>query len=158
MYVEGHVLPGFEPVYAAFVDNFAAYGDVGASVCVYHRGVPIVDLAGGHTGPDCREPYRLSSLQPVFSVSKGVVAIAANMLADRGALDLDAPVAWYWPEFAQRGKQHIPVRWLLTHQAGLAAIDEPISYAEFLAWYPVIRRLEQQAPNWEPGTAHAITA
>jgi CubicO group peptidase (beta-lactamase class C family) len=154
MQVEGYVLPGFEPVYAAFVDNFATYGEVGASVCVYHRGAPVVSLAAGYTGHESREPYRLTTLQPVFSVSKGIVAIAANMLADGGILDLDEPVACYWPEFAQHGKQRIPVRWLLTHQAGLAAIDELIPYSEFLAWDPVIRRLEEQAPNWEPGTAH----
>jgi CubicO group peptidase (beta-lactamase class C family) len=152
--VEGSVRPGYEPVYAAFLHNFASYGEVGASVCVYHRGKPVVDLAAGYLGPDSRPAYRLSSLQPVFSVSKGIVAIAANMLAERGALDLDAPVASYWPEFAQKGKQRIPVRWLLSHQAGLAAIDEAISYQELLAWDPVIRRLEEQAPNWEPGTAH----
>jgi CubicO group peptidase (beta-lactamase class C family) len=154
MHVEGYVLPGFEPVYAAFLDNFATYGEVGASVAVYHRGAPVVDLAAGYIDHESREPYRLTTLQPVFSVSKGIVAIAANMLADRGILDLDEPVARYWPRFAQLGKQRIPVRWLLTHQAGLAAIDKPISYAEFLAWDPVIRRLEEQAPNWEPGTAH----
>jgi len=154
MHVEGYVLPAFEPVYAAFLSNFADYGEVGASVCVYHRGKPVVDLAAGYLGPDSRRPYRLTTLQPVFSVSKGIVAIAANMLADRGALDLDAPVTCYWPEFAQKGKKRIPVRWLLTHQAGLAAMDDPISYEELLAWDPVIRRLEEQAPNWEPGTAH----
>jgi CubicO group peptidase (beta-lactamase class C family) len=154
MNVEGYVLPGFEPVYAAFLDNFTTYGEVGASVCVYHRGAPVVDLAAGYTDHESREPYRLTTLQPVFSVSKGIVAIAANMLADRGILDLDEPAACYWPEFAQRDKQRIPVRWLLTHQAGLAAIDELIPYSEFLAWDPMIRRLEEQTPNWEPGTAH----
>jgi CubicO group peptidase (beta-lactamase class C family) len=154
MHLEGYVLPGFEPLRAAFLDNFARHGEVGAAVCVYHRGKPVVDLAGGYTTPIAKEPYRLSTLQPVFSISKGIVAIAANMLADSGMLDLDKPVVCYWPEFAEGGKDHIPVRWLLTHQAGLAAIDEPISYAEFLAWDPVVRRLEQQVPNWEPGTAH----
>jgi CubicO group peptidase (beta-lactamase class C family) len=154
MNVEGFVAPGFEPVYSAVVRNFDNYGEVGAAVCVYHRGRAVVELAGGCLDPHGKQPYRLSTLQPVFSVSKGIVAIAANMLADRGMLDLDAPVACYWPEFAQHGKAHIPVRWLLTHQAGLAAIDTPISYADFLAWEPMIRRLEEQVPNWEPGTAH----
>jgi CubicO group peptidase (beta-lactamase class C family) len=154
MHVEGFVLRGFEPVHAAFVDNFSRFGEVGAAVCVYYRGKPVVDLAGGRTAPDANETYRRSTLQPVFSISKGIVAIVANMLADRGMLDLDKPVACYWPEFAQRGKDGIPVRWLLTHQAGLAAIDEPISRADFLGWEPVIHRLEEQVPNWEPGTAH----
>ena len=74
------MLPGFEPVYAAFVDNFTRHGEVGAAVCVYHRGEPVVDLAGGYTRPDGKETYRLSTLQPGFSISKGIVAIAANML------------------------------------------------------------------------------
>jgi CubicO group peptidase (beta-lactamase class C family) len=147
MHVEGHVAPGFERVHAAFLENFNQHGDVGAAV-------PVVDLAGGLIQLDTCQPYRLGTLQPVFSTSKGMVAIAANMLADRGILDLDKPIACYWPEFGEHGKERILVRWLLTHQAGLAAIDGQISYAEFLAWEPVIRRLEEQTPNWEPGTAH----
>jgi CubicO group peptidase (beta-lactamase class C family) len=90
----------------------------------------------------------------VISVSKGIVAIAVNMLADRRVIDLSAPVAEYWPEFAQAGKQDIPVRWLLTHQAGLAAIDRQLSLAELLSWTPIIKALEEQQPNWPPGTAH----
>jgi CubicO group peptidase (beta-lactamase class C family) len=89
-----------------------------------------------------------------MSVSKGILAIAASMLADQGALDFDTPVARYWPEFAQAGKEAIPVRWLLTHQAGLAALDQPLSRAELLSWTPVIKALEEQPPNWPPGTAH----
>jgi CubicO group peptidase (beta-lactamase class C family) len=131
MHVEGYVLPPFEPVYSAFLNNFATSGEVGAAVCVYYRGEPVVDLAGGSTGFDGKQGYGLSTLQPVFSISKGIVAIAANMLADRGMLDLDKPVACYWPEFGGGGKGGIPVRWLLTHQAGLAAIDEPISLRIF---------------------------
>jgi CubicO group peptidase (beta-lactamase class C family) len=80
--------------------------------------------------------------------------MAANMLADRGLIDIDAPVARYWPEFAAGGKAGVLVRWLLTHEAGLAALDQTITYEELLAWEPVVRRLEQQVPNWEPGTAH----
>ena len=89
-----------------------------------------------------------------MSVSKGILAIAANMLAQQRVIDLDAPVARYWPEFAQADKEAIPVRWLLTHQAGLAALDRPLSRGELLAWTPVIKALEEQRPNWQPGTAH----
>jgi CubicO group peptidase (beta-lactamase class C family) len=154
IHVEGYVAPGFEQVYAALRNNLATRGDVGASVCVYQHGVPVVDLAGGTVDLEGRQPYGLHTLQPVFSTSKGIVAMAANMLVDRGVLDLGAPVAAYWPEFARNGKGQILVRWLLTHQAGLAAIDARVSYADFLAWEPVIRLLEEQTPNWEPGTAH----
>jgi CubicO group peptidase (beta-lactamase class C family) len=141
-------------VYTAFVENFARSGEVGAAVCVYHHGHPVVELAAGFTDRETLREYRLDTLQPVFSISKGIVALAANVLADRAMLHLDAPVACYWPEFAQAGKEAIPVRWLLTHQAGLAAVDRELRYPELLAWEPVIRLLEEQAPNWPPGTAH----
>ena len=152
--VEGHVEPGFELVREAFVRNFAERGEVGAAVCVYQCGRPVVDLAGGVISPGNGWPYRSDTLQPVFSTTKGLVAVVANMLADRGLLDLDAPVADYWPEFGQKGKRGIPVRWLLTHQAGLAAIDRVLTFDELLAWGPVVERLAEQEPNWTPGTAH----
>jgi CubicO group peptidase (beta-lactamase class C family) len=93
-------------------------------------------------------------VQPYLSVSKEIVAVAISMLADRRVIDLDAPVACCRPEFAQAGKKSIPVRWLLTHQAGLAALDQPPSIGELLSWTPVIKALERQPPNWPPGTAH----
>ena len=136
----------------AFADTFARHGDAGAAVCVYQGGQPVVDLAAGVTAAG--RPYARETIQPFMSVSKGIVAIAANMLADQGMLDLDAPVARRWPEFAQAGKQPIPVRWLLTHQAGLAALDGRLSRTELLSWTPVIEALEDQSPNWPPGTAH----
>lgn len=152
--IEGFAAPGWEGVGAAFAANFARRGDVGAAVCVYHGGRPAVDLAAGLADPAAGRPYTRETIQPFMSVSKGIVAIAANMLADRKVIDLDAPVARYWPEFGQAGKEAIPVRWLLTHQAGLAALDRPLSLDDLLAWTPVIRALEEQRPNWEPGTAH----
>jgi CubicO group peptidase (beta-lactamase class C family) len=137
----------------ALADTVAVAGG-GAAVCVYQAGQPVADLAAGIAGPAAGRAYTPGTLQPFMSVSKGIVAIAVNMLADTGVLDLDAPVARYWPEFAQAGKQDIPVRWLLTHQAGLAALDRPVPVGELLAWTPVITALERQRPNWEPGTAH----
>jgi len=114
----------------------------------------VVDLAAGVADQVTGRAYTRHTIQPFMSVSKGVVAIAANMLADSGTLDLDVPVARYWPGFARAGKAAIPVRWLLTHQAGLAALDHPLSREELLSWTPVIRALEEQPPNWPPGTAH----
>jgi CubicO group peptidase (beta-lactamase class C family) len=90
----------------------------------------------------------------VFSTTKGVTAACAHLLAERGELDLDAPVAEYWPEFAANGKEHIPVRWLLTHQAGLPTLDHPITPADAIAREPVVTALAAQRPAWEPGTAH----
>jgi CubicO group peptidase (beta-lactamase class C family) len=138
----------------AFAENFACRGEAGAAVCVYHDGRPVVDLAAGTADSATGQPYTRDTLQPIMSVSKGIVAVAINMLADRQVIDLNAPVARYWPEFAQAGKQDIPVKWLLTHQAGLAVIDQRFSLAEVLSWQPVIQALEEQEPNWPPGSAH----
>ena len=94
----------------------------------------------------------------MFSTTKGVTAIAANLLVQRGELDLDAKVADYWPEFAQAGKADIPVRWLLSHRAGLPWVDGEMTLEQALDWDYVIDALERQAPVWEPGTQHGYHA
>jgi CubicO group peptidase (beta-lactamase class C family) len=94
----------------------------------------------------------------VFSTTKGATAICAHKLAQEGLLDIDAPVASYWPEFAAEGKGKMPVRYLLSHRAGLAWVDEPLTLEEALAWEPMIHALEHQKPSWEPGTAHGYHA
>jgi len=156
--IEGHVEPGFEGVRDAFLRNFTEHRDVGAGVAVHLEGRKVVDLWGGMADPTTNRPYAEDTLQLVFSTTKGATAICANLLAQRGELDLDAPVARYWPEFAQAGKEDIPVRWLLCHKAGLPTIDKELSYEEVLEWEPVIRALEVQSPFWEPGTAHGYHA
>ncbi|MCX4762438.1 beta-lactamase family protein [Streptomyces sp. NBC_01275] len=152
--IDGEVAAGFEPVREAFAANFAQHGDIGASVCVYRDGQPVVDLWGGIADPDTARPWTRDTLQLVYSATKGVTATAAHLLSQRGALDLDAPVAEYWPEFAANGKSDIPVRRLLSHQAGLVALDQPVSLAEALAWHPMTAALAAQRPVWTPGTAH----
>ncbi len=156
--IGGSVEPGFEGVAEAFTRNFADHGDIGAATAVYVGGKKVVDLWGGTADVDTGAPYTEDTLQLVFSTTKGATAACANLLADRGELDLDAPVATYWPEFKAAGKEEIPVRWLLTHQAGLPYVDASVSYEEMLEWDPVIRALEAQAPVWEPGTAHGYHA
>jgi CubicO group peptidase (beta-lactamase class C family) len=156
--VEGTVAPGFEPVREAFARNFADHDDIGAAVCIHHRGQVVVDLWGGIADPATGRPWSEDTLQLVFSTTKGIVAIAAHQLAERGLLDLDAPVAGYWPEFASAGKHGITVRQLLNHTAGLAGVDREMTYEEFLRWDPVVERLAEQPPNWEPGTAHGYHA
>ena len=155
--VGGHVEPGFEGVRDAFANNFAEHGEVGATYAFYVDGTRVVDLWGGER-PDRGVPYDGDTLQIVFSSTKGAAAACAHLLAQRGQLDLDAPVVTYWPEFGQAGKDHIPVRWLLSHQAGLPTIDAELSREEALAWEPVIHALEVQKPYWEPGTAHGYHA
>lgn len=152
--INGVVAAGFEPVREAFAANFARHGEIGAAVCVYQDGRPVVDLWGGTADPDTGRPWTRDTLQLVYSATKGATATAAHLLAQRGALDLDAPVATYWPEFAANGKADIPVRWLLSHQAGVVALDQPVPLAEALAWQPMVAALAAQRPQWTPGTAH----
>jgi CubicO group peptidase (beta-lactamase class C family) len=125
---------------------------------VYVGGRKVVDLWGGSADRATGAPYTDDTLQLVFSTTKGATAACANLLAQRGELDIDAPVARYWPEFKAAGKGDIPVRWLLCHKAGLPYVDAQLTLEEALAWDPVIRALEEQAPVWEPGTAHGYHA
>ncbi|WP_406123673.1 beta-lactamase family protein [Streptomyces canus] len=152
--INGEVAAGFEPVREAFAANFAENGDVGAAVCVYQDGRPVVDLWGGVADPETGLPWTRDTLQLVYSATKGATATAVHMLVERGQLDLDAPVAKYWPEFAEGGKVDITVRWLLSHQAGLVALDQPVPLVEALAWHPMVAALAAQCPQWTPGTAH----
>jgi CubicO group peptidase (beta-lactamase class C family) len=152
--VHGSVETGLEPVREAFAANFERFGEVGAACCVYLDGRKVVDVWGGLTRPGSAEPYSADTLQMVMSSTKGVVAVAAHMLAAEGELDFDAPVVEYWPEFGAEGKDHIPVRWLFSHRAGLPAIDRPLSLDDVLAWQPVVDALAAQRPLWEPGSAH----
>src|SRR3954453_16116736 len=103
--VEGHVEPGFEAVRDAFGNNFAEHGDVGAGFCLHVEGHKVVDLWGGAADATSGQPYTEDTLQLVFSTTKGATAACANLLAQRGVLDMEAPVAAYWPEFAQSGKE-----------------------------------------------------
>ena len=155
---EGWVKPGFEAVRTAFAENFADQGEIGAAVAVYVGDEPVADLWGGVADSTTGRPWSEDTLQLVFSTTKGVVAICANLLAQRGELDLDAPVASYWPEFAANGKDEIPVRWLLSHRAGLPVVDRPLSFEELLDWESPVAALADTTPVWEPGTAHGYHA
>ena len=152
--IDGVVASEFEAVREVFAANFAEQGDVGAAVAVYRYGQPMVDLWGGLADPESARPWGRDTVQLVYSATKGVTATVAHLLAQRGELDLDAPVTRYWPEFGAAGKGDIPVRWLLTHQAGLAALDKPVPLADALTWRPMVDALAAQMPNWPPGTAH----
>ncbi len=142
----------FAAVRDAFAENFAAEPEVGASVAVTLDGAPVVDLWAGYADRERTRAWERDTIVNVFSTTKGMVALAAHMLADRGALDFDAPVARYWPEFAQAGKAELPVRYLLTHQAGLNVLEGNLSPAQTLDWDAVCAQLASQAPRWEPGT------
>ncbi len=156
--IHGEVAARFEPVRTAFEANFADGRDVGAAVAAYVDGRKVVDLWAGLADPTTDRPWDEHTLAPVYSTTKGVSAIAAHLLAQRGQLDLDAPAADYWPEFGVEGKAGIPVRWLMSHRAGLPTIERPLSPAEALAWDPAVDALAAQRPAWEPGTAHGYHA
>jgi CubicO group peptidase (beta-lactamase class C family) len=156
--IGGAVEPGFEAVAQAFAANFAEHGEVGAGCAVYVGGRKVVDLWGGIADRDAGTPYTEDTLQLVFSTTKGATAACANLLAQRGDLDVDAPVSDYWPEFKAAGKGEIPVRWLLCHKAGLPVVDADLTLEQVLAWDPMVDALAAQAPVWDPGTAHGYHA
>jgi CubicO group peptidase (beta-lactamase class C family) len=158
MTIHGWTAPGFERVREAFEKNFTDGLDVGAAFTAYHHGEKAVDLWGGVADEATGRPWAEDTVVLVFSTTKAATAICANRLADEGRLDMNAPVAEYWPEFANAGKADIPVDYLLSHRAGLPWVDAPLTLDEALEWDPMIRALEQQTPVWEPGTVHGYHA
>jgi CubicO group peptidase (beta-lactamase class C family) len=148
----------FARVREVFTEQLDAPEEVGASVAVTLEGRTVVDLWAGHADAARKRPWNADTLVNLFSTTKGMAALCAHRLADQGKLDLDAPVARYWPEFAQADKGAIPVRWLLDHSAGLVAVDKPLAPAALFEWGTMCAALAEQAPWWEPGTAHGYHA
>ena len=126
--------------------------DVGASAAVYLDGEPVVDIWGGYADADRTIPWERDTITNVWSVTKTMAALCALILADRGDLDLTAPVARYWPEFAAAGKEETQVRHLLAHTAGLPTWDEPMAVEDLYDWPAATARLAAQVPRWPPGT------
>ncbi len=160
MEIMGSCAPRFAKVKDAFAKNFAVDGDVGASFAATQGGELVVDLWGGFADAARTRPWQRDTLANVWSTTKAMAALCGHVLVDRGLLDLDAPVARYWPEFAANGKARIPVRWLLSHQSGLAGWSAPMAPGDVLDWEKSTRLLAEQAPLWEPGTRsgyHALT-
>lgn len=158
--VHGHCDARFSAVRDAFEENFRERGELGAAVTVLVGGETVVDLWGGWADPARVRPWERDTLVNVWSTTKGATALCAHLLADRGLLDLDAPVATYWPEFAAAGKEGVLVGHLLSHRAGLAGLREPHTTAELYDWDLTTSRLAATEPWWEPGTVsgyHAIT-
>jgi CubicO group peptidase (beta-lactamase class C family) len=158
--IEGHVAPGFERVKEAFAANFAERGEVGASVCVRLHGETVVDLWGGLADPETGRAWERDTICVVFSCTKAATALCAHLLADQGALDLDAPAAELWPEFAEAGKGGATTRMMLDHTLGLPALREPLKTDCLLDWPYMTGRLSAEAPFWRPGERtgyHALT-
>jgi CubicO group peptidase (beta-lactamase class C family) len=148
----------FRAVRDAFAGNFAHQGEIGAAVAVTVDGKRVLDLWAGHTDARRTRPWTRDTIVNIASATKGPTAICAHYLAGRGLLDLDAPVAAYWPEFARAGKAAIPVHLLLSHRAGLPAIDAPLPTEALYDWGAMTRALAAQQPWWEPGTRHGYHA
>ncbi|MES5820205.1 serine hydrolase domain-containing protein [Streptomyces sp. RG80] len=158
--VQGHCDERFAAVRAAFEEGFRERGELGAAVAVTVDGQTVVDLWGGWADAARTRAWERDTLVNVWSTSKGPVALCAHILADRGLLDLDAPVATYWPEFAAAGKEKVLVRHLLSHRAGLSGLREPHSLEQLYDWEVTTRRLAATEPWWEPGSRsgyHALT-
>ncbi|MET0271956.1 MAG: serine hydrolase domain-containing protein [Phenylobacterium sp.] len=155
----GFVAPGFEAVAEAFEANFRDGGEVGAAFCVFRHGEPVVNLWAGRRTPGGAD-WTQDTLVNVFSTTKVLTAVALAVLADRGQLDYAAPVARYWLEFAQAGKDAVTVAQLVSHQAGLVGFEEPTTIEDLYDWDRICARLARQAPRWTPGEQngyHAIT-
>src|SRR5512146_2669521 len=151
--LDGFCDPRFEKVREAFVANFRERGEPGAAVCVSVGGEPVVDLWGGHADIANTKPWQRDTLVNVFSVGKALCALAGARIVEQGLVELDAPVAKLWPEFAQAGKGMITLRQLLSHRGGLPAIEKPLPDGAALDWNMMVNALEEQAPWWEPDTA-----
>ena len=156
--VDGTVERGYEAVRDAFAANFAERGEVGAACAVYVEGRKVVDLWGGVADHVTGRPWTEHTINVIWSATKGSVGALMHLLAQQGRIDLDRPVADYWPEFARNGKQDVTVRMILSMRAGLPVIEAPVTFDDLLAGMPVVASLEGQAPVWPPGSAHGYHA
>lgn len=156
----GHCAPAFDAVRAAFAHNLVHGGELGASLAVEVDGECVVDLWGGWADAEGGTPWQRDTLSVVFSNTKPATALCIHLLAEAGELDLDQPVARYWPAFAAAGKDAITPRMLLDHSAGLPALRERLPDGAAFDWNFMVERLEREAPFWAPGTRvgyHALT-
>ena len=159
MEIHGNVNEGWEAVQEAFAANFANATELGASAYVTHKGKPVVDIWAGDRGPD-GTPWERDTIVNVYSTTKTMAALSLMMLVDRGKVDVHAPVATYWPEFAANGKENITVAQVMSHQTGLAGFDPAIAPTDLYDWDACAANLAAMAPWWEPGTAsgyHLVT-
>lgn len=158
--ISGFCTDRFAPVQAAFENNFNTQDEIGASVAITHEGEFVVDLWGGHTDRTKNKAWTEDTLVNVWSSTKTMAAMSLLLLADRGEVDLHAPVGNYWPEFNAAGKEAVEVRHFLSHMAGLSGMDAAVDSDALYDWDWMVDKLAAQAPWWTPGTAsgyHALT-
>jgi len=158
--VQGTCEPRFDGVRRTLSEQLDTGADLGASIAVYLHGEPVVDIWGGWADAEKTRPWERDTITNVWSTTKTMTFLCALMLHDRGELDFHAPVATYWPEFAQAGKEKVEVRHVMGHTAGLSGWEEPLQPEQLADWKLCTERLAAQAPWWEPGTGsgyHAVT-
>ena len=156
--VEGTCSPAFAEVRSAFAYNLESRGELGAAICVYVDGLPVVDLWGGYRDAARTQAWAHDTIACVASTGKGPAAMCLLRLVESGLVGLDEPVASYWPEFGRAGKGGVRVRWLLSHRAGLPAIRKDMPANSMYEWFPLVQALADEAPWWEPGTRHGYHA
>lgn len=158
--LSGTVKASFEPVYDAVANQLLQGTEVGLSLVVDVDGERVVDLWGGHRDVESTQPWQRDSITNVWSITKCVTSLAALLLVDAGELDVYAPVARYWPEFASNDKQHIEVRHLLSHTSGVSGLEHPARLEDLYDVRAAAARLAAQSPWWRPGSAsgyHVLT-
>ena len=158
--INGSCAPGFERVRDAFTSNFTDRAEVGAAVAVWVEGDLVVNLWGGFADAAGLRPWREDTLASIYSGSKGLTSTCVHLLADRGELDLHAPVATYWPEFGQAGKQDITVAMVLGHRSGVIGPRTRLPWSVAADWETVCEHIAAAEPWWRPGTAqgyHMVT-
>jgi CubicO group peptidase (beta-lactamase class C family) len=156
--IHGECDDRFSRVRETFGEAFESGAEVGAAVSVVVAGNRVVDLWAGHADTARTRPWQRDTLVNVFSTTKGMTALCAHRLVDAGELDLEAPVARYWPEFAAEGKGEVTVRELISHQAGLPAIREQLPGGALFDWDAMTTALAAEKPWWPPGTNHGYHA
>jgi len=154
--ISGRIDPRFRPMLDAFLENFREEDEIGAATSVVLDGRTVVDLWGGWKRGDRSQAWERGTTVCMMSVAKGITGICFNMLVDRGLIDVDAPVARYWPEFGQAGKEKIPVRWILDHRAAIPVLTtDKLWPGAMFDREAYVKALEVQEPLWEPGTQAA---
>jgi CubicO group peptidase (beta-lactamase class C family) len=156
--IHGRCAEQFEGVRAALAQNLDSGEELGASLVLDIDGDILIDMWGGHCDKARTIPWAEHTITNVWSSTKTVTSLAALMLVDRGELDVDAPMARYWPEFAAAGKQDILVRHVMSYSSGVSGLDQPAVVEDLYDWEKATSRMAAQAPWWEPGTASGYHA
>lgn len=158
--IAGHCAPGFEPLLSAFRDNFVHRNEVGASVCLTHNGMTVVDLWGGLANPATGQQWESDTISIIYSCTKAATALCAHRLVEQGLLGYDAAVGDLWPEFAVAGKQGTTVAMMLAHTSPVPHLRDAIRSGGLADWDYMIGRVAAEEAHWEPGTRqgyHGVT-